>query len=56
MARKEPTTLKKAIKEGNLEQFIREHEKDTPGDLQKLNKALKRPVSDKSKATPKASS
>lgn len=50
------TTLKNAIKEGKLEQFIREHEKDALGDLEKLDKALKRPASDKSKATPKASS
>lgn len=48
------TTLKKAIKEGKLEDFIREHENDAPGDLEKLDKVLKRP--DKSKATPKASS
>lgn len=48
------TTLKKAVKEGKLEDFIREHEGDPPGDLEKLDKALKHP--DKSKATPKASS
>lgn len=50
------TTLKKAIKEGKLEEFIREHENDAAGDLEKLDKALKRPASDKSKATRKASS
>jgi hypothetical protein len=49
-------SLRKALKEGKLEEFIREHEKDAPGDLEKLDKAIKRPASDKSKATPKASS
>jgi len=48
--------LKKALKEGKLKQFIREHEKDVPGDLEKIDKALKRPASQKSKESPKASS
>lgn len=48
------TTLAKARQQGDLEEFIREHENDAHGDLEKLDKALKRP--DKSKATPKASS
>lgn len=47
------TTLAKARRQGKLEQFIREHEKDAPGDLEKLDRALKRP--DKSKETRKAS-
>lgn len=38
-------TLRKAIKEGKLKQFIREHAKDKPGDMEKLDKALKRPAS-----------
>lgn len=50
------TTLRKALKEGKLEKFIREHENDDPGDMDKLDKALKRPVSEKSKAAPKSSS
>lgn len=49
-------TLKKAIKEGKLKQFIKEHEKDEPGDLEKLDEALKRPASEKSKEAPKSSS
>jgi len=47
-------TLKEALKQNRLEDFIREHENDAPGDLEKLDKVLKRP--DKSKATRKASS
>lgn len=50
------TTLRKALKDGKVEQFIREHEKDAPGDLDKLDKALKRPASRRSKEAPKASS
>lgn len=38
------TTLKEARKTSKLEQFIQEHEKDTPGDLDKLDAAIKRPV------------
>ena len=36
------TTLREARKKGMLEQFIREHEKDTPGDLDKLDAVIKR--------------
>jgi len=50
------TNLKKARDEGRLEEFIREHEKDAPGDQEKLDKALKRPASQRSKEAPKASS
>lgn len=56
MARKEPLTLKKAIETRQVERFIREHERDAPGDAEKLDKALKRPASQKSKEAPKASS
>lgn len=49
-------TLSKAIKEGKLKQFIREHAKDDSGDMAKLDKALKRPASEKSKEAPKSSS
>ena len=38
-------TLRKALKEGKLKQFIKEYGKDEPGDLEKLDKALKRPAS-----------
>ncbi len=47
--------LKEARKKG-LEAFIKEHEKDAPGDLDRLNKAIKRPASGKSSEVPKASS
>lgn len=48
--------LKTARKKGKLEQFIREHEKDGPGDLYKLDEALKRPARESAKAAQKASS
>jgi hypothetical protein len=47
--------LKEARKKG-LKAFIREHENDAPGDLEKMNKVLRRPASRKSKEAPKASS
>lgn len=50
------TTLRKALKDGNLESFIKEHDKDAPGDADRLNAALKKPASEKTKAVPKASS
>jgi len=50
-----PTTLKEAIKKGKLKQFIKEHEKDAPGDSDKLDKAIKTPVSGKSKPAPETS-
>lgn len=37
-------SLKDARKEGDLEGFIKEHEKDKPGDLEKLEKAIRRPA------------
>lgn len=49
------TTLKEARKRG-LERFIREHEKDAPGDLDKLDAAIKRPIRGTGKEVPKASS
>lgn len=49
------TTLKEARKKGKLEQFIREHEKDAPGDLDKLEEAIKRSTRETGKATRKAS-
>ena len=50
------TTLRKALKEGKLEQFIREHSRDPKGDVDKLDKALKKPASKTSKAVRPASS
>ena len=46
--------LKKAREQG-LEKFIAEHEGDEPGDMDKLDAALKRPASQKSSATREAS-
>lgn len=57
-----PKSLKDARKDGDIEGFIKEHEKDAPGDLDKLENAIKRPtesqgtVSKAPKASPKASS
>ena len=48
------TTLREARK-GKLEEFIREHEKDATGDLDKLDAAIKRPASRRSKEAPEAS-
>jgi len=45
----------KDARKGDLEKFIKEHEGDEPGDLDKLDAALKRPVSGTSSATPAAS-
>ena len=47
--------LKKARK-GKLSQFIKEHESDPDGDLDKLDAAIKRPVRGTAKEAPKASS
>ena len=49
------TTLRDARKKG-LEKFIREHEKDAPGDLDKLDAVIKCPVRGTGKEAPKASS
>ncbi len=46
--------LKKA-QEGNLEDFIREHESDPNGDLDKLDAVIKRPIQGSEKATRPAS-
>lgn len=55
-----PKTLKQARDEGDLESFIKEHENDPEGDLDKLEKAIKRPVqgsaSEAQKTSPPASS
>ena len=57
-----PKSLKDARNEGDLESFIKEHEKDEPGDLDKLEKAIRHSdrvpesVSKAPKTSPKASS
>lgn len=48
-------TLKEARK-GKLEDFIKEHEADPEGDLDKLDAAIKRPSQGSGKATRPASS
>ena len=45
----------KTARKGDLEKFIKEHENDEPGDLDKLDAALKRPFSGTSSEAPAAS-
>jgi hypothetical protein len=49
------TTLKQARQKGKIDDFIKEHEGDPGGDLDKLDAVIKRPVQETGKATPKAS-
>lgn len=49
------TNLKDARRKGRIEQFIREHEKDAPGDMDKLDAALKRPSQGTGKSGQEAS-
>lgn len=49
-------TLDHARKTGDLEKFIREHEDDEKGDLDKLDKAIKRPAQGTSSKARKSSS
>jgi hypothetical protein len=44
------TSLKKARK-GNIEDFIKDHEADPEGDLDKLDALIKRPTQGSAKAT-----
>jgi len=48
--------LKKARQKGRLEDFIKEHEADPDGDLDKLDAALKRPVQESGSKARSASS
>ena len=48
-------TLRQA-RSGQLEDFIKEHEADPSGDLDKLDAVIKRPTQGSGKATPPASS
>lgn len=50
------TDLKKAREKGSVADFIKEHEADPDGDLDKLDAVIKRPTRESGKATPKASS
>lgn len=47
--------LKKARQKGKIDDFIKEHEADPEGDLDKLDAVIKRPVQESGKATRKAS-
>ena len=49
------TTLREAKKAGKLEQFIREHEKDAPGDMDKLDASIARPSAGTAKPGQEAS-
>ena len=49
------TTLREAKKAGNLEQFIQEHEKDAPGDMDKLGASIARPSAGTAKSDQEAS-
>lgn len=49
------SNLKTARDNGKLEGFIKEHEADPDGDLDKLDAVLKRPVLESGKATRPAS-
>jgi len=46
------TTLKKARESGKLDQFIKEREKDPPGNRKVLEKAITSLASGKSKSVP----
>ena len=48
--------LKDARQKDQVERFIKEHESDPDGDLDKLDAVIKRPTQGTGKATPKASS
>jgi hypothetical protein len=48
-------TLREA-REGNIEYFIKEHEADPDGDLDKLDAVIRRPVQETGKANLRASS
>ena len=37
------TTLKQARQSGKIDNFIKQHEADPPGDMDKLDAAIKRP-------------
>lgn len=49
------TNLKKALLKGKIDDFIKEHETDPDGDLDKLDEVIKRPSQETVKATRSAS-
>ena len=49
------TTLREARKTGNLDKFIAEHEADPPGDMDRLDAAIKRPSTGTTKSEQAAS-
>ena len=49
------TTLREARKKGRLDKFIAEHEGDPPGDIDKLDEAIKRPSRETVKSDPATS-
>ena len=49
------TTLREARTKGRLKQFITEHEADAPGDMDKLDAAIKRPSAETAKSDQAAS-
>ncbi len=50
------TDLKKARQKGKIDDFIKEHEADPDGDLDKLDALIKRPTQGSGKATRPTSS
>ena len=52
---KTPLTLQEARKTGALERFMREHEADPPGDMDKLDATIKRPSAGTAKSDQVAS-
>ena len=49
------TNLKDARRKGKIDQFIRERERNAPGDMEKLDAALKHPAQETGKSGPAAS-
>ena len=51
MEMKQMTNLKEARKKNRIEEFIQEHEKDAPGDKERLDSAIDRLAKGKKKST-----
>jgi len=49
------TSLKEARRAGNISTFVNEHEADPPGDMDKLDAAIKRPSTGTEKSDQAAS-
>ena len=52
---KKPRSLRQAREEDDLDSFIQEHEGDPEGDLDKLEKVIKRPAQGNGSEAPPAS-